>query len=397
MNVGTPGFNGERLIEARMARGLTAIALSEMVGVTSQSISQYEKGKQSPRPDVLQALASHLNMPLSYFMRESRTPDDGPIFWRCRETASSVARQRAEIRLRWIKEIIQYLAAFLDFPRVELPSLDIPANFRDIDGDIIESTAAAVREKWGISQGPMPDLLLEIENRGIIVSRITMGAEKQDGFSQVARTSGIPFMVLGRDKASAVRQRLDASHELAHILLHRTVENKRLNTKAENKIIENQAFEFAGALLMPSGPFLDELYAPTLDAMVALKDRWKVSVAAMIKRCEHLGVIDRDGAQRLWINYTRRGWRKSEPLDGKLEKERPRVLRRSVELLLSEKVQSISQILGATGLNPRDIEELCDLDTGILSDEATDAKATPRLKGAEPRSGAEIVPLFGRR
>ena len=52
------------------------------------------------------------------------------------------------------------------------------------------------------------------------------------------------------------------------------------------------------------------------------------------------------------INYTRRGWRKSEPLTGKLEKERPRVLRRSVELLLSEKVQSISQILGATCSTP---------------------------------------------
>ena len=129
--------------------------------------------------------------------------------------------------------------------------------------------------------------------------------------------------------------------------------------------------------------------------MVALEDRWKVSVAAMIKRCEHLGVIDPNGVQRLWINYTRRGWRKSEPLDGKLEKERPRVLRRSVELLLSEKVQSISQILGATGLNPRDIEELCDLDPGILSDEAADAKAPPSLKGEGPETN--VVPLFGRR
>jgi hypothetical protein len=147
---------------------------------------------------------------------------------------------------------------------------------------------------------------------------------------------------------------------------------------------------------MPSEQFLDELYAPTLDAMAALKDRWKVSVGAMIKRCEHLGVIDREAAQRMWINYTRRGWRKSEPLDGKSEKERPRVLRRSIELLLSEKVQSISQILGATGLNPRDIEELCDLDPGLLSDEATDAKATPRLKSAtQPKTN--VVSLFRRR
>ena len=34
--------------------------------------------------------------------------------------------------------------------------------------------------------------------------------------------------------------------------------------------------------------------------MVALKDRWKVSVAAMIKRCEQLGIIDHEAVQRLW-------------------------------------------------------------------------------------------------
>jgi transcriptional regulator with XRE-family HTH domain len=80
MNVGTPGFNGEKLVEARRARGLTAVALSEMIGVTSQSISGYEKGKQSPRPDTLEAIAFQLNMPISYFLRESYSPEDGPIF-----------------------------------------------------------------------------------------------------------------------------------------------------------------------------------------------------------------------------------------------------------------------------------------------------------------------------
>lgn len=112
------------------------------------------------------------------------------------------------------------------------------------------------------------------------------------------------------DKASAVRQRFDAAHELAHVLLHRSVENKRLNTAADNKIIEDQAHYFANALLLPADQFVNEVWAPTLDAMIALKDRWKVSVGAMIKRCEALELVDRDQAQRLWINYNRRGWRK---------------------------------------------------------------------------------------
>ena len=395
MNIGTPGFHGERLTEARLARGLTAVALADVVGVTPQSISQYERNKQTPRSDVLDAIVTRLNVPRSYFLRPPVPTDDAPIFWRCRETSSGLARARAEIRLRWVKDILNHLAGFLDFPAVRLPELDVPSDFREINSDFLEAAAMSVREQWRLGVGPMPDLLLEVENHGVVASRIHMGAEKQDAFSHVSQRTGIPFVVLSRDKASAVRQRFDTAHELLHVLAHRSVPDKRLNTKADNKVIEDQAHYFAGALLLPADQFSQELWAPTLDAMLALKERWGASVGVMIKRCENLGLIDRDGAQRLWINYTRRGWRKQEPLDGKIEKERPRLLRRSVELLLSERVQSISQILAGVNLKAHDVEELCDLDPGLLSAEAADAKAMPRLKGEEPPT-SNVVSLFGR-
>src|SRR5205085_3002223 len=123
----------------------------------------------------------------------------------------------------------------------------------------------------------------------------------------------------GRDKASASRQRFDAAHELAHLVLHRGVDPKRLNSAADYKIMEDQAHYFASALLMPAESFASDLYAPTLDGMLSLKQTWKVSVAAMIKRCEALGIIDDEGARRLWINYNRRGWRRTgEPFDAKI-------------------------------------------------------------------------------
>lgn len=396
MEVGTPGFYGERLTEARLARSLSAVSLADVMGVTPQSISQYEKNKQTPRSDVLDLIASRLDLPRTNFLRPPVPADEAPIFWRCRETSSNLARVRAEMKLRWVKDILDHLGGFLDFPAVNLPKPDVPGDFRQINQDFLEAAALSVHEQWRLGSGPMPDLLLEIENHGIVVSRIHMGAEKQNAFSQVSQRTGIPFMVLSRDKPSAVRQRFDAAHELLHVLAHQAVPDKRLNTKADNKIIENQAHYFAGALLLPAEQFTQELWAPTLDAMVALKDRWKVSVGAMIKRCEHLEMIDRDATRRLWINCTRRRWREGEPLDGKIEKERPRLLRRSVELLLSEKVQSVSQILGAVNLRAHDVEERCDLDPGLFSAEASDAKAMPRLKGEEPPAG-NVVSLFSRR
>ena len=51
---------------------MTGVALAEVIGVTPQSVSEYEKGKQTPRADVLDLISAHLNVPVSYFMRIQR-------------------------------------------------------------------------------------------------------------------------------------------------------------------------------------------------------------------------------------------------------------------------------------------------------------------------------------
>jgi Zn-dependent peptidase ImmA (M78 family)/transcriptional regulator with XRE-family HTH domain len=397
MRVGTLGFIGARLTQARQARGLNGTELADLLGISPQSVSQYELEKHSPSPEVLTLISDKLSMPLSFFTRAAVAPEHNPIYWRGRSTATRGARDRAEIRLTWIHEIIDYLGEFFDFPSLDLPKIDLPTDFRQIDTEFLETAAARLRAHWRIPDGPMPDLLLEMENNGIIVSRIHVGAEKLDAFSQWSSVHSLPFVVLSRDKASAVRQRFDAAHELAHMCLHLNVDPKRLNTSSDYKILEDQAHYFASSLLMPPQEFSNDIWSPTLDGMLALKERWKVSVGAMIKRCEALDFIDDEGARRLWINYNRRGWRKSEPFDGKLEKERPRLLRRSISQLLSEEEQTVSQILSSLPLAARDIEELCDLDAGTLTGETAEMRAMPILKRRMSLPTGNVVNLFKRR
>jgi Zn-dependent peptidase ImmA (M78 family)/transcriptional regulator with XRE-family HTH domain len=397
MKVGTPGFVSARLIEARQARGLNGTALADLIGVSPQSVSQYEHSKQTPSPEMLGMISDKLNLPVSYFLRDIKTPETSPIFWRGRSTATQAARDRAEIRLIWLREIVDYLMEFFDFPILDLPKIDLPKDFREIGTEMLEAFAAAVRTHWRIGAGAMPDLLLEMENNGTIVSRVFVGVEKLDAFSQWSERYKIPFVMLGRDKASAVRQRFDAAHELAHLICHPNVDPKRLNSAADYKIVEDQAHYFASALLMPGEAFSNDLYTPTLDGMLSIKETWKVSVGAMIKRCETLGIVNEEGARRLWINYNRRGWRTVEPFDGKIEKERPRLLRRSMIQLLTEGEQSVSQILAAIPLAARDIEELCDLDAGTLTGETADARAMPVLKRKPQMPQSNIVQMIRKR
>src|SRR5947209_16010451 len=101
MTAPTPGFVGARLTEARRARGISATDLAAMVGVSVQSISKYENGHQTPKIEVLYALASKMNMPRAYFFRPIQEVETRPVFWRARLSAPPVMRERAAVRLEW--------------------------------------------------------------------------------------------------------------------------------------------------------------------------------------------------------------------------------------------------------------------------------------------------------
>src|SRR5690606_26920564 len=97
-------------------------------------VSQYEHGRQNPSPEMLEVISDKLNMPLFYFTRPVVDAENNPVFWRGRTTATNAARDRAEIRLVWIREIIDYLAEYFDFPSLDLPTLpNIPKDFRQMD------------------------------------------------------------------------------------------------------------------------------------------------------------------------------------------------------------------------------------------------------------------------
>lgn len=392
MSVIAQGFVGARLTEARMALGISATVLADLTELSVQSVSKYENGRQMPKLDGVHRLASILKVPYDYFFRPMAAKDGKPIFWRARLSVPPTARDRAEVRLEWMKEVVDYLASYFDLPALNVPQFEFSeASFGS--SDFVERVAQQIREFWDIRTGPMPDTVGLLETNGVLVSRIHVRADKLDAFSQWSDRFDVPFVVLARDKASACRQRFDVLHELVHIACHANIPQRRLNDRAFYKAVEKQADQIASAMLMPEADFVGELYAPSLDGFLTLKERWGASVAAMIMRSKQLDLIDDDDARRLWINYNRRGWRNGEPLDRKLEKEEPHLIRRSFELLIEEGVQSAPQITKALPFPVSDLEELADLEPGTLSG-AVQSRAAPILKD-EFRHDSNVVNIFG--
>ena len=395
MRSGTPGFRGERLAQARDARGLTQVALARLIRRSSSSISRWEGGEQSPEPQALAALATELEAPVAFFLRPLRDGGPAPMFFRSMASTTQSLRRRTRARLRWAQEIALSLQEWVDLPEVDVPLLEGISDYREIRDQDIEAMANECRAVWVLGGGPITDVLLVMENAGIMVVKEEVGSVKMDGLSNWSAADSRPYVLIARDKDTCVRSRMDAAHELGHLVLHRGLEEKVLNSSADFREIERQAFDFAGAFLMPAESFAAEVWTPSLNAFMALKERWKTSIAAMIKRCSGLHMLSEEYERRLWKHYSSRGWRKSEPLDEKLEAENPRLLSRSVQLLVDERVRDRRSLLTDFRLQGPDIEALCGLERGYMSADSAEVITLPRLKrsGRAVQGSGSVVPF----
>jgi Zn-dependent peptidase ImmA (M78 family) len=188
-----------------------------------------------------------------------------------------------------------------------------------------------------------------------------------DSFSCWRKEQQRPYIVLGIEKEAAARSRFSLAHELGHMILHRNVEQELMRNTQAFKQMEEQAFRFAGAFLLPRKTFTKSFRKPSIASLTSLKYEWNVSIAAMLMRARDLDLLSKEEETRLWRNYSRRGYRKREPLDDEVPRERPAVLEQSIQLLVNEQVQSRDQICANVPLVPSEIEALAGLPSGFLS------------------------------
>jgi len=208
-----------------------------------------------------------------------------------------------------------------------------------------------------------------MESSGCVVVKEELGGLKMDGVSTWSSEEERPYVFLADDKASAVRSRFDAAHEFGHLILHQNVTPEKLN-KAEYAEMERQAHRFASAVLMPEDSFLRDIRYFDLDSFIALKAKWRVSIAAMIMRCAQLDVISEDHKKRLYMSISQRGWRKGEPLDDTMAGEAPTALSEAITLVIDNAKYSREGLLDLVGMEASDVESLASLPRGYMRKEA---------------------------
>jgi Zn-dependent peptidase ImmA (M78 family)/DNA-binding XRE family transcriptional regulator len=380
MKPGTPGFVGDKLKEAREARELSVAALADLLGLTRQSIYQYEGGAQSPSPEVMRRLSEILRLPYHFFSDSQDFDEPGVLFYRSLESTAQLTRLKSERRYAWLNRLACYLRGMVKFPPVNFPRFDLPTDPRQLSEARVEEAAEETRRFWSLSNNSISNITWLVENHGAVVSLHDLGSDKLDAFSHWCDADGTPYFVLGSDKRSAVRSRYNVAHELGHMILHRGIPKETFNTKAIFKLVEDQAHRFAGAFLLPEETFsLEFRSTPNLYDFLAIKPRWKVSIQFMIMRCDQLGIISEDQKSSLFTKLTAKKWRMKEPLDDQIETESPRLLRRSIELLIGRRAVAPNEIPFRLRLDESDVEQLAGLPAGFFSQKAMESPGMLRM------------------
>lgn len=306
-------FSPRRLRLARETRMMTRTALALAAGVTPAAVSQFERGDARPVPQTLLRLGGALAFPVMFFavsavpssreaMPGEEHHDQG--YFRSLRSIAVADRRRALALSHLIHDLADRLSH-----TVRLPDRDIPhhAVHAEADPASAEDRADEIRAAWGIPPGPIPNVVLEMERRGVVCARYHAGTHDVDAFS--VPFPDLPVVVLGDDKAKRDRERFSAAHELGHLVMHDTRD-------AGSKAIEDQANRFAAAFLMPAADIRTELPATaSWRELVILKKRWGASIGALLRRSRTLDVMSEATYLQALRYMSGRGWRVDEPGD----------------------------------------------------------------------------------
>lgn len=300
-------FTPERLVLARMRRGLQKQELAERCSVHMRTVHAWEKGEWPPEPTAVEQISRVLRFPSSFFQQEPLPLIDSERA-SFRAMSSMKASQRDAVHAAGSLSVP--LARWL-VSRFKLPQFDVP----DLTGMEPEAAANLVREHWGLGYSPAPNMLNLLEARGVRVFSLVEDAREVDAFSFWSGEQG--FVMVNTQKTPE-HGRFDAAHELGHLVLHRRVQL--------DKQSEHQANDFASAFLMPrKGIEAQQLTEPSLATVLAMKTQWHVSLTSMARRLHLLGHLSAWRYREMMIEIQQRGWRISEPY-GLKARETSRVL-----------------------------------------------------------------------
>lgn len=320
---------GERVKQARELIGFTQTELANRLGITQSSVAQIESGRLSPSVELVEGIALQTRFPPSFFKQPP--DDDFPL-------GSLLFRSKAATTSREENSLYRYAqVGYRIIDKLLAKAKPIPLRLPRVDDDLPEMAADVTRAALGLSPDqPIGHLINTIERGGVLGLALPVKSQHIDAFSSwVGPKSGRPLVVLAQAEGDGARMRWNVAHEIGHLVMHRAI----VGDLAE---VESEANAFAGQFLMPEFTIREELLPPvTLASVAGLKQRWGVSMQALIMRALKLGIITLRQRKYLFQQLSMRGWRTREPENLDIDLERPQSLPQLASLFYGDPIDCV--------------------------------------------------------
>lgn len=278
---------GARIQRQRALLNLTAQSLAKQLGLSRNTISNYETGRTEPTAHDLVRLAEVLGCTLADLLgSEDEAPPPRFAF-----RAHAPLRRDPQIAVAARK----YLRAYTEIE--DITNSRLPGRLRSFpwDGERplsdrdIESAADTLRQSSGLHDTGPENIAAVLESLGVRTLFFEHDGKGLDGLSTV---QGDMCLVMLRDRRRIVERTIfSAAHELGHLVLHpHLFTPEQREAEADAKRYEAEADKFAGNFLVPSDELVrvwkeERLHRHSLfNALILLKRVFHVSFHCLYHR-----------------------------------------------------------------------------------------------------------------
>jgi Zn-dependent peptidase ImmA (M78 family) len=395
---------GDRLRQARTLRQRKLADLAGLLDCSVPTLSKWEHARTAELTErQMTLLTETLRFSTSFFLAKPSPPltDNDLLF---KAPKGMLKRETA-----WLREFVRLLSGLIDWldEQRHLP----PVKIRLVSQDYADVTKAAqeLRIALGLeSAAPIEYLTHAAERAGVVVAARRRGMVEGGPWGQVGdpspdvepeineRHEGCSTwvgefrerpVVLIRGVTEWEKTRWVLAHELAHLFLHAG----RMPVSDE---AEEQASRFASELLAPIHEVAKELpRVVTLAALLDVKLKWGISVAALIRHLHSNGVITDQRKKTLYRQlYTRknpetgRSYGVTEPGWNQCVPERPGLISAWLRYITGTTVPEAVSL--AEGRFPPDL-------LASILNEQRSASSDTRDAGIQSDSTGDVINLGG--
>lgn len=331
-------YNVEIIKLAREARFITQEELSQLLNIEQGTLSKVEKGILLADEGLIEKISKILDFPITFFYQEKKViPVEGHYR---RKISLPVKQMKQYIAQMTIAE--WHLSRLMD--EVELLPPNLPTWDVTKDGDP-SMCARYLREFWKVPRGRIDNLTKLIEDNGIIIIPLDLG--ELDGFSTYFN-GNIPVIFINK-KLPPDRYRLTLAHEKGHLIMHFG------NKVGQDRDLEKEAFQHGIEFLVPESQIRQYFSKVTIEKLADLKAYWYVSMQALLRYSNTLGMVKPNQYRYLWMQMGSLGYRRNEPV--KIPSEKPSLISEIINVFITSLGYSKQELATVLETSMKDLEK----------------------------------------